>query len=98
MELEAHNPPKAKPKRQIFTGFLKMKTEKPVQEDMSHLPPQQRKRQLEKLKKENDKNIAKEQNDIAALKKVIFVPWFGNYLNKNNPKIGRWPKIHNLSF
>lgn len=78
MELEAHNPPKAKPKRQIFTGFLKMKTEKPVQEDMSHLPPQQRKRQLEKLKKENDKNIAKEQNDIAALKKMANVDNFGD--------------------
>ena len=62
-----------KTKRKTLGGFglFTKAPEKVPQEDMSHLPPQQRKRQLQKMKKEVEKDIDKDQKEIAALQKVL---------------------------
>ena len=62
-----------KTKRKTLGGFglFTKAPEKVPQEDMSHLPPQQRKRQLQKMKKEVEKDIDKDQKEIAALQKVF---------------------------
>lgn len=73
MESEQHQPKHAKRKTLGGFGLFHSKPEKPPQDDMSHLPPQQRKRQLQKMKKETDKDIDKEEKELLALNKVIRV-------------------------
>ena len=71
--MEVETPASKNTKRKTLGGFglfHSNKPEKPPQEDMSHLPPQQRKRALAKMKKENEKDIDKVEHEITALKKV----------------------------
>jgi len=58
------------------------KVEKPPQEDMSHLPPVQRKRALKNMKKEVEKNLEKEKKELKALEKM-------KDLSVTNPKMGK---------
>ena len=44
--------------------------EKPAQEDMSHLPPEQQKRALKKMKKDAEKELDKTRQELKALEKM----------------------------
>lgn len=58
------------------------KVEKPPQEDMSHLPPVQRKRALKNMKKDVEKILEKEKKELKALEKM-------KDLSVTNPKMGK---------
>jgi len=55
--------------------------EKPAQEDMSHLPPEQQKRELKRMKKEVEKELDKTRKELKALEKM-------QNLAKSNSKMG----------
>lgn len=64
--------------RKIGFGLFSKAESKPVQEDMSHLPPQQRKRQLLKMKKSLLEEMDKDNKEVSSLTKMMAVDKFGN--------------------
>merc|ERR1711892_6574 len=53
----------------IFSRHKKA-PEKPAQEDMSHLPPEQQKRALKKMRKDVEKELDKTRAELKALEKI----------------------------
>lgn len=78
---DMENPPKESGKktlRGLGFGLFKKTESKPVQEDMSHLPPQQRKRQLLKMRQKLMDEMEKDTKEINSLKKMSSVKNFGD--------------------
>ncbi|CAG5091033.1 Oidioi.mRNA.OKI2018_I69.PAR.g12815.t2.cds [Oikopleura dioica] len=78
---DMENPPKETGKktlRGLGFGLFKKTESKPVQEDMSHLPPQQRKRQLMKVRKSLLDEMEKDTKEIKSLEKMASVKNFGD--------------------
>jgi len=68
---EVHNPKTQK--RKTFGGLFHTRAaaeSKPPKEDMSHLPPHMRKRALQKMQKEAEKDVEKVEKELAAVNKV----------------------------